>query len=242
MQHRFTSTASQLVACASRSRLRPVVSLSDAARSAPDAAVENKSRTERSCTITQGFVVCRQAIARELRGFVKAQRAQQQQGINTKLQCTAERAKTAPQSGRVPSRFLCFSLCSKGSHSWRCSRVLRGLTIRSSGATTAWHTGHQALGLRPILRLLSSAPRRRRPLSSNVRPRNKQLRQLMQPNPIAELHGASRSRLFPSRVAAQPFASSRNREAIRQSLEVALQLSGCASEPPASLTRSALRL
>ena len=46
-----------------------------------------------------------------------------------------------------------------------------GLTLRSSGAPTAWRTGHQALGLRPILRLLSSAPRRRCPLSSNVRPR-----------------------------------------------------------------------
>ena len=45
-----------------------------------------------------------------------------------------------------------------------------GLTTRSSGAPTAWRTGHQALGLRPILRLLSSAPRRRCPLSSNVRP------------------------------------------------------------------------
>ena len=33
----------------------------------------------------------------------------------------------------------------------------------------ACHAGHQALGLRPILRLLSSAPCRRRPLSSNVR-------------------------------------------------------------------------
>ena len=46
-----------------------------------------------------------------------------------------------------------------------------GLTLRSIGAPTACHAGHQALGLRPILRLLSSAPCRRRPLSSNVRPR-----------------------------------------------------------------------
>jgi hypothetical protein len=45
-----------------------------------------------------------------------------------------------------------------------------GLTPRSSGAPTAWHTGHQALGLRPILRLLSSVPRHYCPLSSNVRP------------------------------------------------------------------------
>ena len=44
-----------------------------------------------------------------------------------------------------------------------------GLTPRSSGAPTAGHAGHQALGLRPILRLLSSASCRRRPLSSNVR-------------------------------------------------------------------------
>ena len=49
------------------------------------------------------------------------------------------------------------------------SRRQRGLTTRSSGAPTAWHTDHQALGLRPILRLLSSVPRRWRPLSSNVR-------------------------------------------------------------------------
>jgi len=34
----------------------------------------------------------------------------------------------------------------------------------------ARRAGHQALGLRPILRLLSSAPCRCRPLSSNVRP------------------------------------------------------------------------
>ena len=43
------------------------------------------------------------------------------------------------------------------------------LTPRSSGAPTACRAGHQALGLRPILRLLSSTPCRRRPLSSNVR-------------------------------------------------------------------------
>ena len=36
---------------------------------------------------------------------------------------------------------------------------------------TACHAGHQALGLRPILRLLSSASHRRCQLSSNVRPR-----------------------------------------------------------------------
>ena len=40
---------------------------------------------------------------------------------------------------------------------------------RSSRAPTACHAGHQALGLRPILRLLSSAPRRRCRLNSNVR-------------------------------------------------------------------------
>ena len=106
---------------------------------------------------------------------MRAQRAQHQQGINTKLQCTSERAKTAPRSGKTASRFLCLSLWSKTSHFWRCSRVLRGLTIRSSGAPTAWHTGHQALGLRPILRLLSSVSRRRRPLSSNVRPRSSEI-------------------------------------------------------------------
>ena len=49
----------------------------------------------------------------------------------------------------------------------------RGLTPRSSGAPTVCHAGHQALGLRPILRLLSSAPSRCRPLSSNVRPQTK---------------------------------------------------------------------
>jgi hypothetical protein len=45
----------------------------------------------------------------------------------------------------------------------------RCLTLRSSGAPTAWRTGHQAQGLRPILRLLSSTPRCWLPLTSNVR-------------------------------------------------------------------------
>jgi hypothetical protein len=45
----------------------------------------------------------------------------------------------------------------------------RCLTLRSSGAPTAWRTGHQAQGLRPILRLLSSTPRCCLPLTSNVR-------------------------------------------------------------------------
>ena len=46
----------------------------------------------------------------------------------------------------------------------------RGLTLRSSGTPTARRTGHQAQGLRPILRLLSSASRRWRPLSSTLGP------------------------------------------------------------------------
>ena len=59
-----------------------------------------------------------------------------------------------------------YSTCRQASHGVpQCC-----LTPRSSGAPTACRTGHQALGLRPILRLLSSAPRRRCPLSSNVRP------------------------------------------------------------------------
>jgi hypothetical protein len=45
----------------------------------------------------------------------------------------------------------------------------RCLTLRSSGAPTSRRTGHQAQGLRPILRLLSSAPRCWLPLTSNVR-------------------------------------------------------------------------
>jgi hypothetical protein len=45
----------------------------------------------------------------------------------------------------------------------------RCLTHRSSGAPTSRRTGHQAQGLRPILRLLSSAPRCWLPLTSNVR-------------------------------------------------------------------------
>ena len=56
----------------------------------------------------------------------------------------------------------------EGAHT--CYSAQRRLTTRSSGAPTACHAGHQALGLRPILRLLSSAPCRWRPLSSNVRP------------------------------------------------------------------------
>jgi hypothetical protein len=45
----------------------------------------------------------------------------------------------------------------------------RCLTPRSSGAPTSRRAGHQAQGLRPILRLLSSAPRCWLPLTSNVR-------------------------------------------------------------------------
>ena len=54
------------------------------------------------------------------------------------------------------------------------SQKTRGLTPRSSGAPTACRAGHQAPGLRPILRLLSSATYRCRPLSSNVRPGDEQ--------------------------------------------------------------------
>jgi hypothetical protein len=46
---------------------------------------------------------------------------------------------------------------------------LCSLTPWSSGAPTAWHASHQALGLRPILRLLPGAPRCRGPLTANVR-------------------------------------------------------------------------
>ena len=54
------------------------------------------------------------------------------------------------------------------------ARIAHGcLTPRSSGAPTAGHASHQALGLRPILRLLPGASCRRRPLSSNVRLRRK---------------------------------------------------------------------
>ncbi len=42
--------------------------------------------------------------------------------------------------------------------------------VRAKRATTAGHTGHQALGLWPILRLLSSASCRCRPLERGVRP------------------------------------------------------------------------
>ena len=52
----------------------------------------------------------------------------------------------------------------------RCS-----LTPRSSRAPTAGRAGHQALGLRPILRLLSSTPHRRCRLNSNVRLRKNQM-------------------------------------------------------------------
>ena len=50
------------------------------------------------------------------------------------------------------------------------------LTLRSSRAPTAWRASHQALGLRPILRLLSGTPRCRCRLSSNVRRRKHSLR------------------------------------------------------------------
>jgi len=66
------------------------------------------------------------------------------------------------------------------------SSVGRGLTPRSSGAPTAGHAGHQALGLRPILRLLSGASCRRRPLSSNVRPRNQPHAHQLRPDRLRE--------------------------------------------------------
>jgi hypothetical protein len=50
------------------------------------------------------------------------------------------------------------------------------LTPRSSGAPTSRRAGHQAQGLRPILRLLSSAPRCWLPLTSNVRQHVRALR------------------------------------------------------------------
>ena len=43
-----------------------------------------------------------------------------------------------------------------------------GLTLRSSGTPTARRAGHRAQGLRPILRSLSNASRRWRPLSSTL--------------------------------------------------------------------------
>ena len=51
----------------------------------------------------------------------------------------------------------------------------RCLTRRSSGRTTALRSGRQALGLRPSLRLPSSPQCRCAPLSSNVRPRRRDL-------------------------------------------------------------------
>ena len=45
----------------------------------------------------------------------------------------------------------------------------RCLTLRSSGQPTAWHPGREALWY--MLHLAARAPRRRPPLSSNVRPR-----------------------------------------------------------------------
>jgi hypothetical protein len=48
-------------------------------------------------------------------------------------------------------------------------QIRRCLTLHSSGAPTALRAGHQAQGLRPILRLLSAAQCRRVPLNSNVR-------------------------------------------------------------------------
>jgi hypothetical protein len=44
------------------------------------------------------------------------------------------------------------------------------LTLHSSGPPTACRAVQSALGLRPILRRLASAPSRRGPLNSNVRP------------------------------------------------------------------------
>ena len=95
-----------------------------------------------------------------------------------------------------------------------------GLTTRSSGAPTACHAGHQALGLRPILRLLSSAPCRRRPLSSNVRPRNHQIQNSRRTSccrrPPASLNGslcalrAARLRPLVSSVGALKYSARRS--------------------------------
>ena len=96
----------------------------------------------------------------------------QRHGSSAVLEST--RLQPWPQPARTAA-VAALKHCTPSSHKVSVassSRRQRGLTIRSSGAPTAWHTGHQALGLRPILRLLSSAPRRRRPLSSHVRPRN----------------------------------------------------------------------
>jgi hypothetical protein len=72
------------------------------------------------------------------------------------------------------------------------------LTLRSSRAPTACHAGHQAQGLRPILRLLSSAPHRRCRLSSNVRlhegqaPASYRFLRLCQLMKKSRIHGASK--------------------------------------------------
>ena len=69
-------------------------------------------------------------------------------------------AMAAPVRPVAPSR-------AKGRRS--CVLLARGLTLRSSRAPTARRAGQQALALRPILRLLSSTPRCRARLNSNVR-------------------------------------------------------------------------
>ena len=91
----------------------------------------------------------------------------------------------APGKYRCPS-FACFVIHRLRSQLWHRSTTFavprpvapntvqavgrrRCLTLRSSRASTACRAGHQALGPWPILRLLSSAPRRRRQLTSNVR-------------------------------------------------------------------------
>ena len=75
-------------------------------------------------------------------------------------------------SGDVRTRRTCFWPCSpavllakSSAQSWKCS-----LTPRSSGPPPAWHLGRDAPW--SMLRLAAQAPRRRRPLSSNVRPRS----------------------------------------------------------------------
>ena len=69
----------------------------------------------------------------------------------------------------------------------RCS-----LTPRSSRAPTAGRAGHQALGLRPILRLLSSAPHRWCRLSSNVRPRMPPLQHSKRVEDLVQIVATSR--------------------------------------------------
>ena len=114
--------------------------------------------------------------------------------------CFSGQQLKAPQSfarkkRRLQAKFRCVLFPRLQAASETQNTGVRCLTLRSSRAPTACRAGHQAQGLRPILRLLPVTPHRRCQLSSNVRQHEYTLRKqcasphagrhASQPNPRA---------------------------------------------------------